>query len=70
MRFLGVLTYECHGEDILRAERGALIIANHPSLLDIVFLLAFVGRAQCVVKAGVWKSPFMKGVVRATQLHF
>ena len=29
---------------------GTLIIANHPSLLDVVIFLAHVRRANCVVK--------------------
>jgi 1-acyl-sn-glycerol-3-phosphate acyltransferase len=66
MRVIGVLTFECQGEELLRGEHGALIIANHPSLLDIVFLMAFMERTQCVVKAGVWNNPFMSGVVKAT----
>lgn len=65
MRALGVLTFECHGEELLRAERGAVIVANHPSLLDIVFIMSFMERTQCVVKAGVWRNPFMRGVVTA-----
>jgi 1-acyl-sn-glycerol-3-phosphate acyltransferase len=65
MRTLGVLTYECHGAELLRQERGALVIANHPSLLDIVFIMSFMERTQCVVKAGVWRNPFMRGVVAA-----
>ena len=63
---LGVLTYECHGAELLRQERGCLIIANHPSLLDIVFIMSFMEHTQCVVKAGVWRNPFMAGAVRAT----
>ncbi|MEJ0058674.1 MAG: lysophospholipid acyltransferase family protein [Terricaulis sp.] len=66
MAALGVLTYECHGADILKNERGALVIANHPSLLDIVFIMSLMDRTQCVVKAGVWRNPFMAGVVKAT----
>lgn len=65
MAFIGVLTFECHGEDILRNERGCLVVANHPSLLDIVFIMSFMQRTQCVVKAGVWRNPFMSGVVTA-----
>jgi 1-acyl-sn-glycerol-3-phosphate acyltransferase len=65
IRFLRVISVECHGADILRQERGALIIANHPSLLDIVFLMSLMERTQCVIKAGVWKNPFMRGVVTA-----
>lgn len=66
MATMGVLTYECHGAELLRAERGTLVVANHPSLLDIVFIMSFMERTQCVVKAGVWRNPFMHGVVSAT----
>jgi 1-acyl-sn-glycerol-3-phosphate acyltransferase len=65
MRLLGVLTYECRGEALLKSDHGVMLVANHPSLLDIVFLMAFMQRTKCVVKAGVWKNPFMAGVVRA-----
>ncbi|MBX9745352.1 MAG: 1-acyl-sn-glycerol-3-phosphate acyltransferase, partial [Hyphomonadaceae bacterium] len=57
--------YEVHGAERLRADRGTLVIANHPSLLDIVFIMSLMERTQCVVKAGVWNNPFMRGVVTA-----
>lgn len=63
---LGVLSFECKGADVLRTERGTLIIANHPSLLDIVFIMSLMDCTQCVVKSAVWHNPFMRGVVRAT----
>lgn len=63
---LGVLSFECKGADQLRSERGTLVIANHPSLLDIVFIMSLMDRTQCVVKSAVWRNPFMRGVVRAT----
>lgn len=63
---LGVLSFECKGADLLKSERGTLIIANHPSLLDIVFIMSLMDCAQCVVKSAVWRNPFMRGVVRAT----
>jgi 1-acyl-sn-glycerol-3-phosphate acyltransferase len=65
MASLGVLTYECRGQELLRGERGALIVANHPSLLDVVFIMSFMHRTQCVLKSGVWRNPFMRGVVMA-----
>jgi 1-acyl-sn-glycerol-3-phosphate acyltransferase len=40
-------------------------VANHPSLLDVVFLMSFMQRTRAVVKAGVWRNPFMRGVVTA-----
>jgi 1-acyl-sn-glycerol-3-phosphate acyltransferase len=38
---LGVFQYETKGLERLE-RRGQLILANHPTLIDIVFLLAFV----------------------------
>jgi 1-acyl-sn-glycerol-3-phosphate acyltransferase len=64
MRALGVLRYEVHGLDKL--ERGGqLILANHPTLIDTVFLIAFVPNADCIVKGGLWNNPFTGGPVRA-----
>ena len=49
MRQLGVMTYEVHGRQYLR-EPGQLVIANHPTLIDVVFLVACIPNAVCVVK--------------------
>jgi 1-acyl-sn-glycerol-3-phosphate acyltransferase len=64
MRRLGVLRYEIHGLDKLDRE-GLLILANHPTLIDTVFLMAFVRNADCIVKASLWNNPFTRGPVRA-----
>ncbi|MBI3285453.1 MAG: 1-acyl-sn-glycerol-3-phosphate acyltransferase [Burkholderiales bacterium] len=64
MRSLGVLRYEIIGREKL--ERGGmLILANHPTLIDTVFLMAFVKRADCIVKSRLWNNPFTRGPVRA-----
>ena len=63
---LRVIDFETEGEDILRGETGTLVIANHPSLIDVVLIMSLMDRTQCVVKPGVWRNPFMRGVVRAT----
>lgn len=65
MLFMGVCSFEAHGAELLRQDRGTLVIANHPSLLDIVFIMSLMERTQCVVKAGVWRNPFMRGAVMA-----
>jgi len=65
MTAMGGVSYEVHGAELLRQDRGTLVIANHPSLLDIVFIMSLMDRTQCVVKAGVWKNPFMRGAVTA-----
>jgi 1-acyl-sn-glycerol-3-phosphate acyltransferase len=64
MRSLAVLRYEIIGLEKL--ERGGLLIlANHPTLIDTVFLMAFVKRADCIVKSNLWNNPFMRGPIRA-----
>ncbi|WP_341503724.1 lysophospholipid acyltransferase family protein [Gallaecimonas sp. GXIMD4217] len=65
MRLMGICTYEIDGEQRLNAE-PCLVIANHPSLLDVVLLIAAMPKADCVVKEAIWHNPFMRGVVRAT----
>lgn len=45
--------------------QGLLILANHPTLIDIVFLMAFVRRADCIVKEGLWRNPFTRATVSA-----
>ncbi len=44
--------------------RGAVLVANHPSWLDIVVLLALLPGAVCVVKQAVWFNPFFGLLVR------
>jgi 1-acyl-sn-glycerol-3-phosphate acyltransferase len=62
MHRTGALTYEFRGRELL-GQPGQLILANHPSLIDVVFLLAFVPNAGCVVKAGLWRNPLTRGAV-------
>ncbi|MFL6671942.1 MAG: lysophospholipid acyltransferase family protein [Massilia sp.] len=64
MRLLGVLRYELVGIDKLERD-GLLILANHPTLIDTVFLMAFVRNADCIVKGDLWNNPFTRGPVRA-----
>lgn len=64
MSMLGVLRYQWKGREKL-ARSGLLVLANHPTLIDTVFLMAFVKQADCVVKSGLWNNPFTRGPVRA-----
>lgn len=64
MRVLGVLKYNITGLERLE-RRGLLIVANHPTLIDVVFLVAFVKQADCIVKSALWRNPFTHGPVSA-----
>lgn len=66
MRVLGLLSFEISGtEHVIRDDdtRGTLIIANHPSLLDVVFLLSAIPDVNCIVKAALWRNPFTYFIV-------
>ncbi len=65
MRVLGILRYEIRGIEKLQRP-GLLILANHPTLIDVVFLISLVPDADCVVKASLARNPFTRGPVRAT----
>ncbi|MDB5776046.1 MAG: 1-acyl-sn-glycerol-3-phosphate acyltransferase [Herbaspirillum sp.] len=64
MRLLGVLRYDIRGLQHLR-RNGLLILANHPTLIDTVFLMAFSRHADCIVKGALWNHPVTRGPVRS-----
>ncbi|HDK6715704.1 TPA: 1-acyl-sn-glycerol-3-phosphate acyltransferase [Klebsiella quasipneumoniae] len=65
VRGVGVLDYHIQGADILRQERGCLVVANHPSLIDYVMLASVMPETDCMVKSSLLKNPFVSGVIRA-----
>lgn len=40
-----------------------LVVATHPTLLDVVFLLSRMPQADCIVKAEAWRNPFLRHMV-------
>ena len=69
MRVLGVMTYEVRGRERLQRE-GLLILANHPTLIDVVFLVSLLPNADCVVKSALARNPCTRGPVRAAGYVF
>lgn len=62
MHRLGIMTYEIEGLEKLN-KPGQLIVANHPTLVDIVFLISRIPAANCIVKEKLWHNPFTRGAV-------
>ena len=65
MRRVGIMTYEIHGLEKLATSRGEIIVANHPTLVDVVMLISMMSRADCIVKKALWQNPFTRGPVQA-----
>ncbi len=64
MQVIGILNYEVRGAEKLAAP-GRVVVANHPCLLDIVFLISQIPNATCIVKPALIKNPFMRIPIRA-----
>lgn len=58
MRRWGILDYAIEGGERLN-QPGSLVIANHPCLLDIVFLMSQIPNATCIVKPEKARNPFL-----------
>jgi 1-acyl-sn-glycerol-3-phosphate acyltransferase len=43
--------------------KGCIVIANHPTLVDVVVLISLMPNVGCVVKQTLWRNPFMRGVL-------
>jgi len=59
MKSLGLLTVEITGAERLR-QPGHLIVANHPSLIDVVLLIAHIPEVDCIVKRQIFRNPLMR----------
>lgn len=64
MHLCRVFTYEVRKRERLRRS-GLLIVCNHPSLIDVVFLISLVRNADCVVKSALLHNPFTRGPILA-----
>ena len=60
MRGVGVLRYEISGFEHVDKDKNYLILANHPSLIDVVFLLSVFPTADCVIKEPLKKNFFTR----------
>ncbi len=64
MRATGVLSFELDGLERL-GRPGQLILANHPTLIDVVFLFASAPSSNCIVKQELWRNPLTRWPVAA-----
>jgi len=64
---LGVMKLDVSGAEALKRGGPAIVVANHPTYLDVVALLALTPRACCVVKNAHWGNPCLGGIVRAAR---
>ena len=66
LQFSRVLHHEFIGFESLNRDKNIIIVANHPTLLDYVFLASKIDYCHCIVKAGLLNNFFLKGIIRAS----
>ncbi len=66
MAFSGIFSFDLARAKKLSQLNSQLVLANHPSLIDVVVLISIIPNADCVVKAHLFKNPFLRGVVKST----
>ena len=64
-KILGYLDYEFEDSNKL-GKSHQIVIANHPSLLDVVFILSKVRRINCIVKNDLAKNIFLSPAIKAS----
>jgi len=67
LQWVGVMELEVSGAAALRDAGPVVVVANHPTYLDVVVLLALTPSACCVVKNAHWGNPCFWGIVRAAE---
>lgn len=65
---LRLISVRCPDSDKLRTLHGHIIIANHPSLLDVVILVSFIPNSICIVKDRLLHNFFIGRIIRRIYL--
>ncbi|WP_395946477.1 lysophospholipid acyltransferase family protein [Caedibacter taeniospiralis] len=63
MSALGLVKYRFISFDQLKNDKGTLIIANHPTLIDYVSIVAKLPFCDNLVKASLWQNKFIRRVI-------
>jgi 1-acyl-sn-glycerol-3-phosphate acyltransferase len=63
-RALAVFDYRFENAAALKTDAGCIIVANHPSLIDYMLIVALLPRCDCIVKEALWNNFFTRGIVR------
>lgn len=61
---LGLMQIDCDALDVLNADAGLIIAANHPTMLDALLVIARVPRGVCIMRATLMRNPFLGAAAR------
>ncbi|WP_461245916.1 lysophospholipid acyltransferase family protein [Treponema sp. R6D11] len=64
MHFIGIVDLKTDNTENYRHLSSKIVVANHPSLLDVVMLLSLIPNADCIVNTDLNRNFIVRGVVR------
>ena len=64
MAGMRLISVRCDDIRQLRTLKSNIIVANHPSLIDVVILISLIPKCVCVVKKSLFHNIFVKRVIR------
>jgi len=64
LQFFRLIRLEIVHAEKLSGGDGKMVVANHPSLLDVVILMALIPRVQCIIKHELWQHRFLGILMR------
>lgn len=64
MVMMRLISVKCDQMDKLKKLSGRIVVANHPSLIDVVILISIIPNSVCVVKKSLFHNVFIKKVIR------
>lgn len=65
MSVLGLIRVSRVEFERLLRDGPRVVVANHPTLIDVVLMGASLPQADCIVKKAAWRNPYLRGVVTA-----
>lgn len=68
MKKTGLIKVNFTNHEKLNNPHGKIIVANHPSFIDIVILIGFLPNTLCIAKKEIKRNPFMGNIVKSLYL--
>jgi 1-acyl-sn-glycerol-3-phosphate acyltransferase len=63
MQALCVLELRVEGQSLFK-QHGMFVLANHPTLIDVVILIALIDNPDCIIKRSLLVNPFTLGLLK------
>lgn len=63
LHFMGIIKLSVNDRNAFKKLKSKIIVANHPSILDVVFIISLVPNADCIVRGGLTRT-VLAGVIK------